>query len=83
VPQHQGFSHIDLTVSDCEAAAAWWQDVMGFTLVNRSRGEISEVRSLVHPTGLAVSVVAHNEPLSGPFDERRVGLDRVGFKVAN
>jgi hypothetical protein len=30
-----------------------------------------------------VSVVAHNEPLSGPFDERQVGLDRPGFIVAN
>lgn len=30
-----------------------------------------------------MSVVAHNVPLSRPFDERRVGLDRLGFKVAN
>lgn len=44
MPELQGISHIDLTVSDCEAAAAWWQDVMGFTLVNRSRGETFEVR---------------------------------------
>lgn len=43
----------------------------GFTLVNRSRGETFEVWSLIHPTGVAVSVVAHNVPLSGPFDERR------------
>jgi catechol 2,3-dioxygenase-like lactoylglutathione lyase family enzyme len=56
---------------------------MDFTLVNRARGETFEVWSLIHPTGAAVSVVAHDEPLSGPFDERRVGLDRVGFKVAN
>jgi len=83
VPEHQGFSHIDLTVSDCEAAAAWWHDVMGFTLVNRSRGETFEVWSLIHPTGAAVSVVSHDVPLSEPFDERRVGLDHLGFKVAN
>jgi catechol 2,3-dioxygenase-like lactoylglutathione lyase family enzyme len=67
VPELQGFSHVDLTVSDCEAAAAWWQDVMGFTLVNRSRGETFEVWSLIHPTGVAVSVVAHDVPLSEPL----------------
>ena len=83
MPEHQGFSHIDLTVSDCEAAAAWWQDVMGFTLVNRACGETFEVWSLIHPTGVAVSVVTHDVAVSGPFDERRVGLDRLGFKVAN
>ena len=67
MPELQGISHIDLTVSDCEAAAAWWQDVMGFTLVNRSRGETFEVRrpylrncaviSWVFPFGLSTLVV--------------------------
>ncbi len=83
VPELQGISHIDLTVSDGEASAAWWQDVMGFTLVNRSRGETFEVRSLIHPTGVAVSVVTHDVPLGGAFDERRVGLDHLGLKVAD
>src|SRR5215211_8834699 len=27
VPDLLGFSHIDLTVSDCEKSAVWWQDV--------------------------------------------------------
>lgn len=83
MPELQGISHIDLTVSDCDAAAAWWQDVMGFLLVNRSRGETFEVRSLIHLTGIAVSVMTHDVPLSGAFDERRVGLDHLGFKVAD
>ena len=38
MPDLEGFSHIDLTVSDCEAAATWWQDVIG-SLINRSRGD--------------------------------------------
>jgi catechol-2,3-dioxygenase len=83
MPDLEGFSHIDLTVSDCEAAATWWQDVMGFVLINRSRGETFEVWSLIHPSGLAVSVMTHDEPLSGTFDERRIGLDHLGFKVAD
>jgi hypothetical protein len=35
MPQMMGFSHVDLTVSDCERAATWWQDVLGFTLVHQ------------------------------------------------
>ncbi len=37
MPELKGFSHIDLTVSDRDRAAAWWQDVMGFTVVSRWR----------------------------------------------
>jgi glyoxylase I family protein len=35
MPQMMGFSRVDLTVSDCERAATWWQDVLGFTLVHQ------------------------------------------------
>jgi catechol 2,3-dioxygenase-like lactoylglutathione lyase family enzyme len=47
MPELKGFSHIDLTVSDRERAAAWWQDVMGFTVVQRWRGDSFDVRSKV------------------------------------
>lgn len=83
VPELQGFSHIDLTVSECEAAAAWWQDVMGFIVLNRSRRETFAVWTLIHSSGLVVSLVAHDAALNGAFDERRVGLDHLGFKVDN
>jgi len=83
VPELKGFSHVDLTVSDRERAAAWWQDVMGFTVVNRSRGDSFDVVTLVHPAGLVVSVMTHDEPLSGEFDERRIGLDHLAFEVAD
>jgi catechol 2,3-dioxygenase-like lactoylglutathione lyase family enzyme len=83
MPELKGFSHVDLTVSDRERAAAWWQDVMGFTLVNRLRGNSFDVLSLVHPAGLVVSVMTHDLPVSGAFDERRVGLDHLAFEVAD
>jgi catechol 2,3-dioxygenase-like lactoylglutathione lyase family enzyme len=35
MPELMGFSHIDLTVSDCERAATWWQEVLGFTFVHQ------------------------------------------------
>jgi len=84
MPEHMGISHIDLTVFDCERAAVWWQDVMGFTLVHRTSGETFETRSLVHPSGVAVTVMTHDvTPELGAFDERRVGLDHLAFRVAD
>ena len=83
MPELKVFSHIDLTVSECQAAAAWWQDVMGFVLLNRSRRETFESWTVIHSSGLVVSVVTHDEPLNGAFDERRVGLDHLGFNIAD
>jgi glyoxylase I family protein len=82
VPELNGFSHIDLTVSDRERAAAWWRDVMGFTVVSRWRGDSFDVITLMHPSGLVVSVMTHDIPESGAFDERRIGLDHIAFQVA-
>jgi catechol-2,3-dioxygenase len=81
VPKLKGFSHIDLTVSDRKRAAAWWQDVMGFTVVNRFRGESWDTVSLMHASGLVVSVMTHDVPRSHAFDERGVGLDHLAFQV--
>jgi catechol-2,3-dioxygenase len=83
MPELKGFSHIDLTVSDRERAAAWWQDVMGFTVVSRWRGDSFDVITLMHPSGLVVSVMTHDVAGSGAFDERRIGLDHIAFQVAD
>jgi catechol 2,3-dioxygenase-like lactoylglutathione lyase family enzyme len=84
MPQLMGFSHIDLTVSDCERAAVWWQSVLGFTLVHQGRNDTFEVKSLVHPSGLAVTVMTHDGTAKNDaFDERRVGLDHLGFRVSD
>jgi glyoxylase I family protein len=84
MPKLEGFSHVDLTVSNCERAAVWWQDVMGFTVVHRFHGERFEVQALVHPAGVAVSVMTHDGTAeTGAFDERRVGLDHLAFRVAD
>jgi glyoxylase I family protein len=83
MPKLQGFSHVDLTVSDRERAAAWWHEVMGFTAVSRWRGDTFDVITLMHPSGLVVSVMTHDAPLDGAFDERRIGLDHLAFQVAD
>jgi glyoxylase I family protein len=84
MPRLMGFSHIDLTVSDCERAAVWWTDVLGFTLVNQARNDNFELRSLVHPSGLGVTVMTHDGTAKNDaFDERRVGLDHLAFRVSD
>jgi glyoxylase I family protein len=84
MPRLLGISHIDLTVSNCDRSATWWQDVMGFTLVNRVSQESYECRSLIHPSGVAVTVMTHDGTAeAGPFDERRVGLDHLAFQITD
>jgi glyoxylase I family protein len=80
----KGGSHIELTVSDCDRAALFWQDVMGFVLVHQFRGESFEGRNLIHASGVAVAVMTHERTAeAGAFDETRVGLDHLAFEVAN
>ena len=40
MPELKGISHVELTVSDSEQAAIWWQDVMGCAVVRQFRGEL-------------------------------------------
>lgn len=84
VPQLLGFSHIDLTVSDCDRTAQWWRDVLGFTLVHQVHESAYECRSMIHPSGLAVTLMTHEATASfGTFNEQRVGLDHLAFQVTD
>jgi glyoxylase I family protein len=80
-PAISGFGHIDLTVTDAERSAQWWQDVMGFDLVNTKDSPELTYRSLLHPCGLAVIMVSHSNPSSDRFDETAVGLDHFALRV--
>jgi len=84
MPRLLGISHVDLTVSDCDRSAQWWQDVVGFTLVNSVHEATFECRSLIHPSGVAVTLMTHSATAGfGAFDERRVGLDHLAFQVTD
>jgi glyoxylase I family protein len=83
VPELMGFSHIDLTVSNGEKSAEWWQKVLGFLLMTRAEGETFDVWNLRHPSGVVVSVMTHQETQHEEFDERRVGLDHFSLQVAD
>jgi glyoxylase I family protein len=84
MPRIMGFSHVELTVSDCDRAAVWWHEVLGFTLVHRTSTDTFEIRSLLHPSGINVNVMTHAGTADGgAFDERRVGLDHLAFQVSD
>jgi glyoxylase I family protein len=84
MPQLLGFSHIDLTVSNCDRTAKWWHDVLGFTLVHQVREASFECKSMIHPSGLAVTLMTHDATAElGTFDERRIGLDHLAFQVTD
>jgi glyoxylase I family protein len=43
-----------------------------------------DVRSMVHPSGLAVTLMGHDGTAKNDaFDERRVGLDHLAFRVSD
>jgi glyoxylase I family protein len=83
VPAIEGFGHLDLTVTDGERSLSWWERVMGFELLARWNGPTWEGWTMLHPSGLLVTLISHQDPQPGVFDERRVGLDHLSFRVAD
>jgi glyoxylase I family protein len=81
VPPIDGFGHIDLTVSDVERSARWWEEVMGFTLVATGERPGFKVWNVFHPSFLAIGLVAHEGAASGQFDEHTIGLDHLALRV--
>jgi glyoxylase I family protein len=83
MPQLKAISHVELTVSDSERAATWWQNVMGFTVVRQLRGDSFEGRVMV-PSVAGVCIVTHDgTQKADAFDEQQAGLDHLSFRVAD
>lgn len=82
MPKFTAISHLDLTVSDVEASAKWYADTLGLHRLGRSDLDNRIMVVLVHPeSGLIIGLNQHFEPTASEFDERRPGLDHVGFDV--
>jgi catechol 2,3-dioxygenase-like lactoylglutathione lyase family enzyme len=83
MPRLTGPSHIDLTVTDVERSAKWWETVMGFTRINSFEQETFRGCGLWHRSGFTVTVLSHDATTGDSFDEKRVGLDHFAFAVAD
>ena len=83
MPEFTGVSHLDLSVSDVESSARWYCDVLGLRRLRRADLDNRIMIVLRHDdTGLIIGLNQHREPSADRFDERRPGLDHVGFTVA-
>jgi catechol-2,3-dioxygenase len=81
VPAIDGFGHIDLTVTDVERSARWWEEVLGFKLTSKRERPGFTVWNVFHPSGLIIGLVVHSTSVSDRFDERAVGLDHFAMHV--
>ena len=77
MPRLIGPSHIDLTVTDVERSAQWWEQVMGFTRINSFEQDTFPGCGLWHRSGFTVTVLSHDATGTSWFDEKRVGLDQL------
>lgn len=76
-------SHIDLSVSDAEASSRWYCQVLGLQRVRRAELGNRIMIVLRHePTGLIIGLNQHTVVPVPRFDDRNVGLDHIGFSVA-
>lgn len=87
-PTITGVHHFSPTVRDVEASAAWYEQVFSMmrvpiTFPHHEREDTGYAVMLIEPgSGLAIGL-HHNTANEGePFDEKRTGLDHMGFRVA-
>lgn len=78
----RGVSHLDLSVSDVESSAAWYEQVFGLLRLHRAEYADRTMIVLLHEdSGLIIGLNQHQGCPDEPFDERSAGLDHVGFSV--
>lgn len=81
-----GLHHLGLTVGDVDRSAAWYRSVLGFEEAGRFTAPGGERRKifLQHPgLGVRVGLTEHRSGADEPFDETRVGLDHLAFRVGS
>jgi glyoxylase I family protein len=80
-----GFSHASLSVTDCEASAAWYCQLFDFDILERLQSQQHGYREVVlqHATGMVLCLQQHDAHPHAPFDPRRTGLDHLALKVAS
>lgn len=81
MPQHQGFGHVTLTVTDPERSAEFYNRVLGSQTA--ATGEDEHGPYIVcMGEGFMVGLRKHQQtPTKDSFDPVRVGLDHVGVHV--
>jgi glyoxylase I family protein len=85
MPSITGIAHVELSVSDLEASAAWYSALLGLRRVFESRDDergLTACALLDPASGLVLALMQHDANQGQPFDPSRAGLDHLAFAVA-
>jgi glyoxylase I family protein len=76
--------HLGLTVTDVDGSAAWYERVLGFERTEGYASADGERRKIFlrhDHLGVRVGLTEHSSGPQERFDETRVGLDHLAFRV--
>jgi catechol 2,3-dioxygenase-like lactoylglutathione lyase family enzyme len=83
-PQLPTLHHVTLTVTDPEASATFYQDLLGPAEAAHRQGPDWVRLRLLWPNGLMIGFTRHDGTAeTDRFDHRRVGLDHAGLQCAD
>ena len=84
MPSIAGAHHVALTVSDADASASWYCELLGMRVVLSGDDEQVRFRVMAHPeSGWVLGVRQYLGRAAERFDEFHVGLDHFAFGVAS
>ena len=82
MPDFAGVSHVTLSVRDRDASRTWYEDVLGFQMIEENREEAFVEWILLHPDNrMVLCLQQHMANRGEPFDPTRTGGDHIGLKV--
>jgi glyoxylase I family protein len=82
MPEFPTITHVALTVSDLARSVPWYEQLFAAKpVLDEDTGPFRHVVWAVGQT--LVGLHQFSDGKSGPFDERRVGLDHLAFACAN
>ncbi|MEJ7844212.1 MAG: VOC family protein [Acidimicrobiales bacterium] len=84
MPPILGYHHLSLSVTDVDRSVAWYHQALGLETHSVVEGAGFRRTRLRSPGAGVILTLTGHDGRSGaePFDERRVGMDHVSFRVA-